>query len=90
MLEIPVGKPQIGKPCWLPGAPALAELGRHLEGAIANSSGTSSFTTRFPPSRNLGRGLIASNDSSLTAMAKSSVTLPWAGTAQVLGKRCSL
>lgn len=70
----------------------MAELGRHFPDAIANSSGTSSgsFTTLSHPSCYLRGGLIASNDSVSAAMTKSSVILPWPGTAQVLGKRCSL
>lgn len=70
----------------------LAELCHHLGNATANSGGTSSgsFTTLSHPSCYLGRGLIASNDFVSTAMAKSSVILPWPGTAQVLGKRWSL
>lgn len=90
LLEIPMGKPQTGRLSWLVGAPALAELCRHLEDAVANSSKTSSgsFTTLFHPSCHLGKGRIASNDSVSTAMAKSSVILPWPGTASVLGKGC--
>lgn len=41
------------------------------------------------PSRSVGQGLITSNDSISTAMAKSSVIPPWPGVAHVLGKRCS-
>lgn len=42
------------------------------------------------PSRYLGQGLIASNDSVSTAMAKASVIPPWPGMAHVLGERCAL
>lgn len=92
LLDVPMGKPQIGKPCWLVGAPALADPYRHSEDATASSIRTSSgaSTTLSHPSRCLGRGLITSNDSTSTATAKSSVILPWAGAAKAVGERCSL
>lgn len=52
--------------------------------AATDCSGTSrgSFMTLSHPSRHLGRSLITPNDSVSTAMAKSSVSPPWPGTAQ--------